>query len=320
VTRDDTMDLFPGLPDRPRAFSLLDPLPQSRSLLRIWEVLARRRFCVGVVPGDAQPIAEYARFLAQRLRIHKVVLVEAEGGVKDPRGQMLSFMDLSMLDALLRPGEAEHAGVGHRRPTFEAIHAALDAGVPAVNLCSLDGLARELFTYEGSGTLFTEADYCRVEPLGIDDVEEVELLIERGQREGFLKPRAAAEIAQIVLHGYGATIGGHHLAGICGLYTEPYEQDCAGEIVALYTMTRFKGEGVGQKLLAYVEGEARRRNLRYLFACTSAERAQSFFLRRGFHAVTPEEVPAAKWKGYDVRRRKQVAVYRRDLEPEGAKP
>ena len=71
------------------------------------------------------------------------------------------------------------------------MRAALLGGVASVNLCTLAGAPRELFTYTGSGTLCTHADYCTVQRLGIDDFEEVERLIERGQREGLLKLRTA---------------------------------------------------------------------------------------------------------------------------------
>src|SRR6185295_2442409 len=130
----------------------------------------------------------------------------------------------------------------------------------------------ELFTYEGSGTLFTLEDYCTVERLCIDDYEEVERLMARGQREGVLKPRSDDETAQLLVNGYGATVGAHHLAGICSLLiTEDYRLGGAGEITGLYTMTRFKGEGVGDRLLKRVIDDARAAGLRYVFATTTEE-------------------------------------------------
>jgi amino-acid N-acetyltransferase len=316
--RDEVVTLFPALrshPGRAAVFGSLEATPDLRAstLMQMWSVLRRSPVFVGIVPGPPSELADFTQRLAARLRVHKLVLVEDEGGVSDARGQQISFMDGHMLDALLHHGEAEWTGLAHRRATLEAVGHALDGGVAAVNLCSLEGLARELFTYEGSGTLFTHEDYCRIAPLGVDDFEEVERLIERGQRDGFLKIRSPEEIAQIALCGFGATIGSHHLAGICGLVTEPYEAERAGEVVALYTITRFKGEGVGGKLLVHVEGEARRRGLTSLFAATTEQRAQAFFERSGFRRVAPEDVPAAKWVGYDAARRRAVAVYRREL-------
>src|SRR6185295_1405835 len=99
-------------------------------------------------------------------------------------------------------GEAESAGLAARRPILDAIRQGLLGGIASINLCTLDGLARELFTYEGSGTLFTREDYCRVAPLALDDFAEVEKLLERGQREGYLKLRGEEEVARLLLSAY----------------------------------------------------------------------------------------------------------------------
>jgi amino-acid N-acetyltransferase len=278
----------------------------------IWEVLRSWPLVVAVLPsGD---LLEVAQRLSTRLRVHKLVIIEPAGGVTTPQGQQLSFMDEAMLAAVLHAGEAEWAGLQGRRETLTAVQAALRGGVHAVNVTRLDGLARELYTYEGSGTLFTLADYCRVDRLGIDDFEQVERLLERGQREGYLKGRNPDEITRILLNGYGATIGAHHLAGVCALETERYQADRAGEIVGLYTITRFKGEGVGVRLIERVIQDAIAAELRYVFAATVDGRAQAFFERRGFQPVSQTAVPAAKWLGYDEARRRQVQVFRRDLD------
>ena len=87
----------------------------------------------------------------------------------------------------------------------------------------------------------------------------------------------------------------------------------AGEIVGLYTITRFKGEGLGSRLVRELLEQAARQGLRYVFACAVDEHAQQFFEREGFARVGPEAVPAAKWKGYDARRRARVSVFRYDL-------
>jgi amino-acid N-acetyltransferase len=322
LIRDETLPLFPqirGQRGRAAAFSELSPaellVPASAIgvLTRVWSILRAGPLFVGAVEDDSA-LFDVGITVAQRFGVHKLVLVEAQGGIAAADGQQISFMNEPMLATVLQQGEAEWAGLAHRRPTLQAIEAALRGGVASINLCALDGLARELFTYEGSGTLFTLDDYCRVERLRIDEFEEVERLIERGQREGFLKFRQPDEIGELLLSGYGATIGTHHLAGICALVITPYTDARAGEIVGLYTITRFKGEGVGPRLIQRVLDAARAQNLRYVFACTIEERAQVFFERQGFKRVGTTEVPATKWEDYDPARRAQVAVYRLDLE------
>jgi N-acetylglutamate synthase-like GNAT family acetyltransferase len=284
----------------------------SHSLEFVWATLRGRPLLVGVVEDES--LVEVAQRLAGRLRVHKLVFVVPLGGIASASAGSLSFMDATVLTAVLQEGEAEWAGLAPRRGTLEAIRAALYGGVYSVNLCMLEGLARELYTYEGSGTLFTLADYCRVERLGIDDFEEVERLVARGLQEGYLKLRSPEETTKLVLNGFGATIGAHHLAGICALETEPYADERAGEITGVYTITRFKGEGVGSKLIDRVVAEASDRGLRYVFACTTEPRAQTFFERQGFRRVTPDAVPDAKWVGYDPARLRVLKIYRRDIE------
>jgi amino-acid N-acetyltransferase len=222
-------------------------------------------------------------------------------------------MDEEMTGQLLAAGEAESVGLGARRALLEAVRTGLLDGISSINVCTLEGAARELFTYEGSGTLFTREDYCKVERLSLDDFHEVEKVLERGQREGYLKVRTPAEIAPILFSGYGATIGQHHLAGVCSLQTERYEAERAGEIVGLYTITRFKGEGVGVKLIDCMKTVGRERRLAYLFACTTQERVGQFFERQGFREIPQSEAPPAKWVGYDDGRRRGLACYRYDL-------
>ena len=59
--------------------------------------------------------------------------------------------------------------------------------------------------------------------------------------------------------------------------------------------------------------EARDRQLQYLFACTTEQRATSLFEHLGFRRVDPPAVPSAKWRGYDRKRIALLTIFRRDL-------
>jgi amino-acid N-acetyltransferase len=288
------------------------PTISDALLVRLWDIMRSTPFFLGLCDADTpERLAGFAARLGARLRVHKLVIADAAGGIQ-PTGaeRPLSFMDEEMTAQLLAAGEAESAGLGPRCALLEAVRTGLIDGVTSINVCALDGIARELFTYEGSGTLFTREDYCKVERLSLDDFHEVEKVLERGQREGYLKVRTPAEIAPILFSGYGATIGQHHLAGVCSLQTERYEAERAGEIVGLYTITRFKGEGVGVKLITCMKTVGRERGLAYLFACTTQERVGQFFERQGFQLISQSEAPPAKWIGYDAARRRGLMCYR----------
>ncbi len=280
-------------------------------LADVWGMLRSNMLLAACCDADSMAgLVERARILAERLRARKLIVLDPTGGIRHPEtGRLISFANARVLGQLLADER-----VADRRALLGAIERALAGGVEAVNVCTVDGAARELFTYEGAGTLCTREEYCRVARLGVDDFHEVEKLLERGQREGFLKERSAEELAEILFEGFGATVGHRHLAGVCALRTVPYASHHAGEIVGLYTLTRFKGEGVGLTLVASMKAEARERRLSYLFACTTRARVGDFFGRQGFRRVDAAEVPAEKWHAYDPIRQRRVQVYRLDLD------
>jgi amino-acid N-acetyltransferase len=279
----------------------------------LWNALRRERVCLLVASGVEQSDLPQVVPLAAGLRVAKLVLLDPRGGLFASAPDRLSFVDANVLDTLTLQGEAEWSGLGDRRALLDVVREAVDAGVESVNVCTLEGVADELFTYEGSGTLFTRGDYCHVAPLALDDFAQAERLLERGQRDGVLKARSPDEIAQVLAVAFGATVCDRHLAGVAGLLTAPYAAERAGEIVGLYTITRFKGEGIGERLVNRLLVEAEQRGLAYVFACAVDERAVQFFARRGFARVEPALVPAAKWRGYDARRLARVAVFKRTL-------
>lgn len=282
-------------------------------LTRVWSILRSSPLFVGVWPVQPeQTVLTCAQKIATRLRVYKLVILDPIGGI-DAGGSRISFMNGPVLAELLRQGEAEWTGLGHRRFLLETIRETLEGGVTSVSLCPIAGLGHELFTYEGCGTFFTLTDYCRVEQLGIDDFHEVETLLERGEREGYLKARSPGEIDHLLLHGYGARLGAApgDLAGFCALL--PYCAENAGEIAGLYTITRFQGEGIGNRLVTHMIEEGKKRGFAYLFAVTTQEGAQRLFERHDFRRVTPEAVAAAKWRGYDSERKKHITIYRREL-------
>jgi len=235
----------------------------------------------------------FSRVLAARLGASKMVVVDERGGLDGTQG-IRSFVNSSALAKLCR--SEDDVGDWSTAELGQCLQA-LAAGVEAVNLTTAEGLAEELFTYQGSGTLFTDEEYCTVARLGVEHFSEAVRLLGRGEREGFLLVRSEEERLRLLLGGYGAWFGGVRLAGVCGLETEIYTGQRVAEIVGLYTITRFQGEGVGVRMIDHLVEVARQRRLKALFACTSNARAAAFFQRCGFGAVEPEAVPKAKWVG-----------------------
>lgn len=248
----------------------------------------------------------YSRQLAVRLGVEKLVIVDERGGLDAGSGTR-SFVHAA---ALARVCRAEEDCGDWGLAELQQILAGVRSGITAVNLTTAEGVGAELFTYQGSGTLVTAEEYCTVDSLGVQHFHEAERLLARGEREGFLLPRDEEQKHRLLLAGYGAWFGGERLAGVCGLETEAYRRRRVGEIVGLYTITRFQGEGVGVRMIDHVVAAAKESKLKSLFACSSNERAVAFFERCGFERVDPSKVPAVKWAG---RRGELPVVLWRDL-------
>jgi amino-acid N-acetyltransferase len=282
-------------------------LTRERAVGSLWRALRTSpRVALLVEPGAA--FASACRALAVSLRLSKLVFLDPQGALVRGDGARLSFVDLEELDAL----RAEPVGDAARRaPLLREIDAALRGGVAAVNLCTAAGLDEELFSYAGSGTLFTEGRYVDVRPLGIDDFPAASDLFARGVAEGFLALRSEPEVDRVLANGYGAFVERSHLAGIGALV--PHPESGTGEIASLYTLTRFLGEGIGGYIVSALCQVARERGYARVFACTTSERVAGFFERNGFRPVGADAIPAEKWRDYDPARRARVLCLLREL-------
>jgi amino-acid N-acetyltransferase len=286
------------------------PVPSGSARLEgaVWRAL-QARACCGVVIEAGDGFPGRCREVVTRLALSKWIWLDAAGGLERSDGGRRSFVGLEELQRELAGGLGP--GDEPRRPVLTEIEVALRQGLPAVNVCSLAGLEEELFTYSGSGTLFTRERYIAVRRLGLDDYAAAAHLIERGVAEGYLAPRSAEAVEQVLASSLGAFVEGTHLAGIGALVEHSVAS--AAEIASLYTLTRFVGEGVGSHLVTAASERARDRGFAYVFACTTSERVVAFFERNGFRRVTHDEVPTEKWADYDAERRARVVCLRCDL-------
>jgi amino-acid N-acetyltransferase len=287
----------------PHVVSMATPRLEGTVWRRLGESLR-----IGLMVGGSIAFARACREAAVRLGIEKLVWIDRDGGIVKPDGERTSFVHLAELREILA---SRRRRSGRRDNVLREVEAMLEAGVPAVNVCSLAGLSDELFTYAGSGTLFTHERYVVVRKLGIDDFDAASDLIARGTAEGYLAPRDAEQLDAVLASGFGAFIEGYHLAGIGALLVDR-AAGCA-EIASLYTLTRFMGEGVGGHLVANARTRAEALGLRYVYACTTSDRVAAFFERNGFYSVPAASLPPSKWKGYSAERRALVTCLRADL-------
>jgi len=275
----------------------------------VWRALCSASRVGIVLPAQAQGLARAARTVAARLGVFKLVWIDPGGGLRARSGRRESFVHGDALARFVRHPDVHLAG-RERLALWREIGAMLDAGIPAVNVCSASELDAELFTYAGEGTLFTRDRYIHVRRLTIDDFDAASDLIARGVDEGYLAPRTPAQLDQVLAGGFGAFIEERHLAGLGSLL--PLGA-AAGEVSSLYTLTRFLGEGIGPYLVEFACARACALGYREVFACTTSDRVGAFFGRNGFERVPAAALPSQKWDGYDPERRRRLQCHRRSI-------
>ena len=234
-----------------------------------------------------------------RLGISKLVWIDRDGGIVRANGERVSFVHLDELREILAAGAPRNE---RRAALLREVEAMLVAGVPAVNVCTLEGLPDELFTYAGSGTLFTEQRYVVVRKLGLDDFDAASDLIARGTSEGYLAPRSQEQLDAVLASGFGAFVEGYHLAGIGALLVDEPARLRRGRVaVHADPFPRRRRGRTPRRLRAGARARARAR-LRVRVHDQRAGRRRSSSCTASA-SVGPEGVAPAKWRGYDPERR-----------------
>lgn len=275
---------------------------------RLWRAIRSQSRVAIALPVD-EPLAAACRRVVLRLRLAKVIWIDAAGPLVDASGERISLVDGVGIEALLSDRAAGWSA--DRRDLLVEIRTMVAAGVPAVNVCSFRGLDDDLFTFEGSGTFFARERYLDVRRLSLDEFDAADQLIRRGVDEGYLVAREPEQLEEILANAFGVFVEGRYLAGVGALL--PHARSDCGEISSLYTLTRFLGAGVGGHLVSFALECAAEQDFAYVFACTTSKQVQVFFERHGFRLASPEEIPAEKWQGYPAERRERVRCMRRDL-------
>ncbi|ADG79083.1 GCN5-related N-acetyltransferase [Tsukamurella paurometabola DSM 20162] len=264
--------------------------------------------CV-VVGVDRSAVARTAGVISAGVRASKMVLTDPGGGWDDPPR---SFADIDVHHDRI----SAHLAARGLDDYIPAARQALAGGAYSVNLCRAEDLEFELLTFEGRGTVLTQGRYLHIEPLRVDDFPAIEALVAQGVGDGTLKPRHRIEVAKMAASGIGARVlRTGHLAGIVGLETDRYAGTGFGEVSGLITVAEFSGLGAGGLLMDGLLDICREKGLANLFAVTVSAQAADFFAKRGFREVSREDVPAAKWEGYEADRFDLARCFVRSARP-----
>ena len=189
-------------------------------------------------------------------------------------------------------------------------------GIPRVHLVNgnvNEALLAEIFSNGGIGTMIYSNEYEQIRRLYKKDVRAVVSLIQQSIRDDELVRRTRSEILADI-DDYWVLEIDRHIVGCVAMY--PYPEEKMAELACLYVSRSSENQGLGRKLMSFVENLARERGFERLFALST----QAFVYMQqkgGFSEAGPEVLPAARKAKYDVSGRNSRVLIK-NLLPEPA--
>jgi amino-acid N-acetyltransferase len=167
--------------------------------------------------------------------------------------------------------------------------------VHVINGSVEEGLLAEVFTNEGVGTLIYGNEFQQIRRALKKDVRSILNLTKRSVETEELLKRTRSNIEKQLGDYYIFEIDKNPVACIA-LHTWPEYRK--GELACLYVSPAHENQGIGRKLVQYVENKARDLGLNELIALST--QAFTFFQSKGgFIEGTPDDLPPDRREKYN---------------------
>jgi len=242
------------------------------------------------VNSDAVAVA-----VADALKAVKLIYITTTDGLFC-QGKLIRQMIVGELSALLEKNKCEFTP----ETESKAIHAAAAcrAGVQRVHVINGrvdEGLLAEVFSNEGIGTLIYANEYQQVRPAKKKDVRAIQLLTAKAVQSDELVRRTRTIIEKSLADYYIFEIDKNPVACVA---LHVYSEQKKGELACLYVNESHENQGIGRKLIQFVESKARELALDELI--TLSTQAFTYFQSKGgFVEGTPDHLPPARREKYD---------------------
>ena len=233
--------------------------------------------------------------VAEALKAAKLIFITTHDGVLC-QGQLIRQMLLADLDATL----ANHKNEILPDMLSKAIHAsaACKAGVQRVHIINGrvdEGLLAEVFSNEGIGTLIYANEYQQIRRALKKDIRHILMLTKNSVATDELVKRTRSGLEKSISDYYLFEIDKNPVACVA-LHT--YADQGKGELACLYVSSSHENQGIGRKLIQFVESKAREMGLNELL--TLSTQAFTYFQSKGgFSEGTPDDLPAGRREKYD---------------------
>ena len=231
---------------------------------------------------------------AEALKAVKLIFITTQNGLRY-NGQLIRQMLDADLQKLVQSAPTGFAPEMVSKARYAA--AACAAGVHRVHIVSGqedEGLLAEVFSNEGIGTLIYANEYEQIRPARKKDIGAIQLLTKKAVEAEELVRRTRSEIEQNLADYYIFEIDKNPVACVA-LHTFPAQHQ--GELASLFVGPSHENQGIGRKLIQFVETKAREMGLTQLIAL-STQTFNYFQAKGGFTEGTSDDLPPARREKY----------------------
>jgi len=245
--------------------------------------------------------------VAEHLKAIKLIFVTPQDGLVY-RGQLIRQMLVAELGKLVHQDGAGFPG--DMLSKAQHATAACNAGVHRVHVINgtLDeGLLGEVFSNHGLGTLIYSNEYEHIRPAKKKDVRAIQMLTKQAVEADELVKRTKAMIEKSLNDYFIFEIDKNPVACVA---LHVYPEQNKGELACLYVSSSHENQGIGRKLIQFVEDKARELRLRELLALST--QAFSYFQSKaGFVEAAPDDLPPARREKYEQSGRNSKVLVKR---------
>lgn len=176
--------------------------------------------------------------------------------------------------------------------------AAGKAGIPRVHVVNGtvdEGLLAEVFSNEGIGTLVYANEYRQIRRARKRDLRSIEQLIHASVESEELLPRTRADLEKRLDDYYLYEVDRNPVACVA---LHAYPEHKTGELACLCVRPSHENQGLGRRMVQYVEDQAREAGLDRLIAL-STQAFNFFTTKAGFAEGTPDDLPPMRRERYE---------------------
>lgn len=245
--------------------------------------------------------------LADQLRAMKLIYVTGADGLTR-QGNLLRQLPVAELKQIIAqtPGDLPAEVLSKARFAVNAC----EAGVPRVHVINGrvdEGLLAEIFSNEGVGTMIYANEYQQIRRALKKDIRSLLQLTKNSVASSELVKRTRAAIEKQIGDYYLFEIDKNPVACVA---LHLYPEQNKGELAFLFVNPSHENQGIGRKLVQFVETKARELGVAELI--TLSTQAFTWFQgKAGFVEGSPDDLPPQRRERYDSSGRHSKVLVKR---------